>query len=956
MSDLGLKIKITTDGKQGESGLQRIVKAVEGLANDFKALSKNIEKLVNDTSALVTAGKQGESGLNRMGNAAEGASNDLKTLSKDAEKLVNDTSKLVTSGKQGESGLKVMGKTSKDLANDFKTLSKNTEKLANETGKLATDVTRSLGHYGAGIYAVKQAFDALSGTARDVIATTAKFDGIGRALTTVTGSSQQAAQQFQFLQKTASTLGIDLASAAGAYTKLAASARGTLLAGEDTDKIFTAIAKSSSALGLTAADTEGALLAIGQMMSKGTVYAEELRGQLGERLPGAFQAMAKAVGVSSAELSKMLEQGQVGIDVLPKFAAELERLSSGANLDGLQNNINRLGNEWDRLKLTVGNSAPINEGMKSAADALKSFNDQADRIISVVKVAGELLVLYFGGKALGALGRFGSKMLESHAATKAMAEAAEKAAQKVGPFGEKIWQAEKATTAAAQKAGVMEFAIDKMGAVAQKVADNPLQALIAALFAANGAARAFSQESDDLITKINSLNENIRLHREQGMVGSTISSYLGYDENKLLNQRDSLVKQLEKQAEANNRTATAAFNNDLVDRGIEDANKRLHEQQEKAAAAAKKAAGESKKAADQLQSAYESTALSLQKQIKLHGDNSAAAEMAFEIQFGGLAKLNDAQRARLQALAAEKDLVEQNDARQSAMWQQLVDDANEFVDVTKAIQDFAAGDVSQAGFNTLLGRIQDDLDAGILSAEQAKKKFDELGRAFNEGFVEPAKDGTDELSEFSIQAARNMETAFADFLFDPFDKGMDGMLESFMTTIKRMVAEAASAQIMEALLGKTTKDGGHDWAGGLLGAAFSGIGGLFGGGGLNADISALTANSSLFANGGIMTTAGPLPLNKYANGGIANSPQLALFGEGRMNEAYVPLPDGRSIPVTMSGDTGGTVNNVTINVQGGNNPDETGRRIGEAFIRTIAREEINSASRPGNRLNPTTKF
>lgn len=74
--------------------------------------------------------------------------------------------------------------------------------------------------------------------------------------------------------------------------------------------------------------------------------------------------------------------------------------------------------------------------------------------------------------------------------------------------------------------------------------------------------------------------------------------------------------------------------------------------------------------------------------------------------------------------------------------------------------------------------------------------------------------------------------------------------------------------------------------------------------------------SSAFANGGIMSSAGSLPLKKYANGGIANKPQLALFGEGRMNEAYVPLPDGRSIPVTMQGGGGGGGgDSVVISVQ-----------------------------------------
>jgi TP901 family phage tail tape measure protein len=60
-----------------------------------------------------------------------------------------------------------------------------------------------------------------------------------------------------------------------------------------------------------------------------------------------------------------------------------------------------------------------------------------------------------------------------------------------------------------------------------------------------------------------------------------------------------------------------------------------------------------------------------------------------------------------------------------------------------------------------------------------------------------------------------------------------------------------------------------------------------------------------FEKGGIMTGGGPANLKKYSRGGIANSPQLALFGEGSQPEAYVPLPDGRRIPVAMQGPSGG---------------------------------------------------
>jgi hypothetical protein len=41
----------------------------------------------------------------------------------------------------------------------------------------------------------------------------------------------------------------------------------------------------------------------------------------------------------------------------------------------------------------------------------------------------------------------------------------------------------------------------------------------------------------------------------------------------------------------------------------------------------------------------------------------------------------------------------------------------------------------------------------------------------------------------------------------------------------------------------------------------------------------------------------------FANGGIVTGPTLGLVGEGKYNEAIVPLPDGRSIPVQMQGES-----------------------------------------------------
>ncbi|CAB4153261.1 hypothetical protein UFOVP605_55 [uncultured Caudovirales phage] len=55
------------------------------------------------------------------------------------------------------------------------------------------------------------------------------------------------------------------------------------------------------------------------------------------------------------------------------------------------------------------------------------------------------------------------------------------------------------------------------------------------------------------------------------------------------------------------------------------------------------------------------------------------------------------------------------------------------------------------------------------------------------------------LSTYGEQAARNMQDAFAQFLFDPFKGGLKGMLRAFIDTLRQMVAQAAAAKVFEAI-------------------------------------------------------------------------------------------------------------------------------------------------------------
>jgi len=172
-------------------------------------------------------------------------------------------------------------------------------------------------------------------------------------------------------------------------------------------------------------------------------------------------------------------------------------------------------------------------------------------------------------------------------------------------------------------------------------------------------------------------------------------------------------------------------------------------------------------------------------------------------------------------------------------------------------------------------------------------------RAMEKRDAEEALAAVSELDEFTKSAAKNMQSAFADFLFDPFAEGIDQMGYKFAQTVQRMAAEALAANLMKKLLGDYAT-GGKSGDDGLIGGLFKSAGSFD------------WASLFNFADGGIMTAGGPLPLRKYASGGVASSPQLALFGEGATPEAYVPLPDGRRIPVSMSGGGATQPQNIRI--------------------------------------------
>ena len=91
-----------------------------------------------------------------------------------------------------------------------------------------------------------------------------------------------------------------------------------------------------------------------------------------------------------------------------------------------------------------------------------------------------------------------------------------------------------------------------------------------------------------------------------------------------------------------------------------------------------------------------------------------------------------------------------------------------------------------------------------------------------------------------------------------------------------------------------------------------------------------------------MTNRGSIPLRTYSGGGIANSPQLALFGETSTPEAYVPVPSGR-IPVEIRGGQGRTssgpqVINMHISTPDANSFHRSRGQVASAMAGELARQ------------------
>lgn len=219
----------------------------------------------------------------------------------------------------------------------------------------------------AGYISVEAALSAFMATFDAVL----KLDATKASLQYTLGSTDLAADKLSELGKVADRLGLNFEVLTGTYASFAGAAKASNFDMATAEKVFLSVSGAASRFNLTSDQLSGALLALQQMISKGKVQAEELRGQLGERLPGAFGIAARAMKMTEAELDKMLSTGQVTArDLLPKLATELDKtfsLDKNTKVETLTGSVNNLKNAFTE---SVAEGENLNSFLKSSTDNL----------------------------------------------------------------------------------------------------------------------------------------------------------------------------------------------------------------------------------------------------------------------------------------------------------------------------------------------------------------------------------------------------------------------------------------------------------------------------------------------------------------------------------------------------------------------------------------------------------
>lgn len=213
--------------------------------------------------------------------------------------------------------------------------------------RAASGLKSTFGQFAAGFGAV-EVIQRLGGA---FVTANLQLERLRLGLGTIYKSTDTASAQIDFLRKSANAAGVSVGAITDSFVKFAASTTSANIPIEQTNALFAAITRAAGTLGLSGDKVNHMLDALSQIAAKGVVSMEELRQQLGDSLPGALSLTAKGLGLTDAELIKLVESGGLlARDLFPALTSSLKALGG---------QINTTQSQWERFKNALTETSQV---------------------------------------------------------------------------------------------------------------------------------------------------------------------------------------------------------------------------------------------------------------------------------------------------------------------------------------------------------------------------------------------------------------------------------------------------------------------------------------------------------------------------------------------------------------------------------------------------------------------
>ena len=229
------------------------------------------------------------------------------------------------------------------------------------------------------------------------------FETMEAAMLKASGSMKAARKDLQFVADIAQETGANLQTATSGFTKLAVSARG-VMSNKALRDLFEGYTKYSVSVGTDQFRYEKGLFALGQIMNKGTLMAEEVKNQLGEQVVGSMRVFSDALGMDTKSFLKAMESGKLlAEDVLPLVGQQFLKSANEGGAYTKMINTNRVAMDRMKLSFQLWMKEVFEGGFKDGlTEVFNGLNKMATALLPVASILGELTgsVLVPLGKAL----------------------------------------------------------------------------------------------------------------------------------------------------------------------------------------------------------------------------------------------------------------------------------------------------------------------------------------------------------------------------------------------------------------------------------------------------------------------------------------------------------------------------------------------------------------------------